>query len=74
MSESDLIYPSDINIDANDQIGNLLFKETTLKEYEKQIIQYFLNKYNQDVIMVSKKLDIGKSTIYRMMQRGELIK
>ena len=74
MSESDLIYPSDINIDASDQIGNLLFKETTLKEYEKQIIQYFLNKYNQDVIAVSKKLDIGKSTIYRMMQRGELIK
>ncbi len=74
MSESDLIYPSDINIDASDQIGNLLFKETTLKEYEKQIIQYFLDKYNQDVIAVSKKLDIGKSTIYRMMQRGELIK
>lgn len=74
MSESDLIYPSDINIDASDQIGNLLSKETTLKEYEKQIIQYFLNKYNQDVIAVSKKLDIGKSTIYRMMQRGELIK
>jgi len=74
MSESDLIYPSDINIDASDQFGNLLFKETTLKEYEKQIIQYFLNKYNQDVIAVSKKLDIGKSTIYRMMQRGELIK
>lgn len=74
MSESDLIYPSDINIDASDQIGNLLFNETTLKEYEKQIIQYFLNKYNQDVIAVSKKLDIGKSTIYRMMQRGELIK
>lgn len=74
MSESDLIYPSDINIDTTDQIGNLLFKETTLKEYEKQIIQYFLNKYNQDVIAVSKKLDIGKSTIYRMMQRGELIK
>jgi transcriptional regulator with PAS, ATPase and Fis domain len=45
-----------------------------LKEYENKIIQHFLNKYNQDVILVAKKLGIGKSTIYRMMQNGEIIK
>jgi len=74
MAEKDIIGASDINIDNNDQLGNLLNKETSLKEYERQIIQFFLNKYNQDVIMVSKKLDIGKSTIYRMMQKGEITK
>jgi transcriptional regulator with PAS, ATPase and Fis domain len=55
-------------------MGNLLSNEHTLKEYETQIIQYFLNKYDQDVILVAKKLDIGKSTIYRMMQKGDIIK
>ncbi len=74
MAEDDTIQDSEINIDISNHIGNLLNTETSLKEYEKQIIQYFLNKYNQDVILVSKKLDIGKSTIYRMMQKGEIIK
>ena len=74
MAEKETILASDINIDNSDHIGNLLNKETSLKEYERQIIQFFLNKYNQDVLMVSKKLDIGKSTIYRMMQKGEISK
>ncbi|WP_439505871.1 sigma-54-dependent transcriptional regulator [Sediminibacterium sp.] len=74
MSENNIIQPEDINIENISQLGNLLSTETSLKEYEKKIIQFFLKKYNNDVILVAKKLDIGKSTIYRMMQNGELIK
>jgi transcriptional regulator with PAS, ATPase and Fis domain len=47
-------------------------KEIPLREYERQIIQHYLDKYNRDVLLVAKKLDIGKSTIYRMIQNGEL--
>ncbi|WP_126969445.1 sigma-54-dependent transcriptional regulator [Gynurincola endophyticus] len=53
-------------------IDDLLNQERTLKEYEHQIIQYFLDKYNNDVLLVAKKLDVGKSTLYRMIQAGEL--
>lgn len=74
MAETDTIQANEINIDNADHLGNLLSHELTLKEYETQIIQYFLNKYDQDVILVAKKLDIGKSTIYRMMQKGDIIK
>ncbi len=74
MADGDTINEKDINIDHPGSIGNLLNKETSLREYETQIIQHFLNKYNQDVTIVSKKLDIGKSTIYRMMQNGEVNK
>ncbi len=74
MAETDTIQANEINIDNADHMGNLLSNEHTLKEYETQIIQYFLNKYDQDVILVAKKLDIGKSTIYRMMQKGDIIK
>ena len=55
-------------------LSNLFYKEISLREYECQIIQYFLEKYNKDVLVVAKKLDIGKSTIYRMIQNGELKK
>lgn len=47
--------------------------EKTLREYTIEIIRYFLNKYNRDVLLVAKKLDIGKSTIYKMIKDGELV-
>ncbi|HEU4608866.1 MAG TPA: sigma-54-dependent Fis family transcriptional regulator, partial [Chitinophagaceae bacterium] len=53
-------------------INDLMTKERSLKEYELQIIQHFLDKYDRDVLLVAKKLDVGKSTIYRMIQAGEL--
>ena len=40
----------------------------TMEEYKYQIVFHFLEKYNNDVQLVAKKLDIGKSTIYRMLQ------
>lgn len=73
MSDDDVINDENINLESNSNFGNLLNKETTLREYEIQIIQYFLNKYDQDVLGVAKKLDIGKSTIYRMLQSGEIV-
>lgn len=63
----------DTNVFANG-LSNLLGREISLREYECHIIQYFLEKYNKDVLLVAKKLDIGKSTIYRMIQNGELRK
>lgn len=73
MSDDDVINEGNINLESNSNFGNLLNKETTLREYEIQIIQHFLNKYDQDVLGVAKKLDIGKSTIYRMLQSGEIV-
>jgi len=55
-------------------LSHLFNKEISLREYECQIIQYYLEKYNKDVLLVAKKLDIGKSTIYRMIQNGEITK
>jgi DNA-binding NtrC family response regulator len=55
-------------------LSHLFHKEISLREYECQIIQYYLEKYNKDVLLVAKKLDIGKSTIYRMIQNGEITK
>lgn len=63
----------DANVFTNG-LSNLLGREISLREYECHIIQYFLEKYNKDVLLVAKKLDIGKSTIYRMIQNGELRK
>ncbi|HFC00669.1 MAG TPA: hypothetical protein ENJ53_07675 [Phaeodactylibacter sp.] len=43
-------------------------KEMTFEEYKSIIIHHYLKKYNHDIQVVSNKLDIGKSTIYRMLK------
>jgi two-component system response regulator AtoC len=72
MSDEELILPEHITLNASTSISDLLNRETTLKEFESQIIQHYLDKYDKDVLLVARKLDIGKSTIYRMIQNGEL--
>lgn len=46
--------------------------EKTLREYSIDVIVYYLNKYNQNVVKVAEKLDISKSTIYNMIKSGEI--
>ncbi len=72
MSDGDIIETQHIMLSGNANSSQLLMKEIPLREYERQIIQHYLDKYNRDVLLVAKKLDIGKSTIYRMIQNGEL--
>lgn len=44
----------------------------TLRAYTCDIIKYYLEKNDGDVIATAKLLDIGKSTIYKMKKAGEL--
>jgi DNA-binding NtrC family response regulator len=53
--------------------SNLLIQEDkTMKEYNVFIIEHYLKKYDRNVLRVAQKLDIGKSTIYKMIQKNEL--
>ncbi len=72
MADGKEILPEHFNINMNGSVAGLFNKEMTLKEYEVQILQHYLDKYEKDVLLVAKKLDIGKSTIYRMIQSGDL--
>lgn len=72
MSDGSVIEPEHISVNLNASVNDLLNTEKSLKQYEIEIIQHFLDKYDKDVLLVAKKLDIGKSTIYRMIQAGEV--
>lgn len=50
----------------------LLTEEKTLREYTADIIKSYLRKYDNNVVRVADKLDIGKSTIYKMIQNKEI--
>ncbi|WP_347158790.1 sigma-54-dependent transcriptional regulator [Pontibacter chitinilyticus] len=72
LSDDEVIRDEDINFTANNAAKDFLATERTLKAYTTEIIQRFLDKYDHNVLLVADKLDVGKSTLYRMIQNNEL--
>lgn len=68
MTDTDVIDDDHISFNSTGSIDTLLQAEMPLRDYTNKIVRYFLDKYNNDVVTVAKKLNIGKSTIYRMLQ------
>ena len=72
LTNSDIIDENDISFNTTNTITDFLLEENTLKVYINKIIKHYLQKYDNNILMVAKKLDIGKSTIYRMIKHNEI--
>jgi DNA-binding NtrC family response regulator len=70
LSDGDTIEASHININPLSLRQNILSQEKTLQEYNEEIILYFINKY-KNVREVARRLDVGKSTLYRYLKDQE---
>lgn len=73
MCDDHTIEADDIIYNSPDKMQNVLTKEMTLREYQAEIVKNYLDKYNNNVIKVARKLDVGKSTIYRMIKSGDVV-
>lgn len=71
ISEEGLIEAEDVNLNHLQKDGQFLLEEMTLKDYTFQIIRHYLKKYDDNVLKVAEKLDIGKSSIYRYLKEME---
>lgn len=67
------IKPDDITYNSAKPGEVFTMEQKTLRQYTCDIIKYFLKKYDDDVMLVADKLDIGKSTIYKMLQQKEIV-
>jgi DNA-binding NtrC family response regulator len=71
MCENHEILPDDLTFTSINNTDFFLSEEKTLKEYSSEIIFHYLKKNGNDVLKTAKKLDIGKSTIYNLIQSLE---
>ncbi len=71
MANGHEVMSEDINFNSISKETNFLFEEMSLRDYTFKIIRYFLDKYDNNVLKVADKLDIGKSTIYRYLKEME---
>jgi len=68
LSETEMIEPADIVIDRGDPLSDVANDNLTLREYQVKIIKATLKKNNDDIKLAADKLDIGISTIYRILK------
>lgn len=73
LAEKGIIEEKDLNYNSvSDEMDNLVDEGLSLKEYNRRIIQHYLKKYQNNVVQVAQKLEVGKSTLYRMIKNKEL--
>ena len=72
MSDTNEIKEEDITFQSLNNKDLLSTSDLTLREYTNNIIQYTLNNTNKNVIETAKKLDIGKSKIYNLINSGDI--
>jgi len=70
-NDEQYIYPGDIKFNTVMRDDQFNYENMTLKEYNLKIIRNYLDKYNNNVMEVARRLDIGKSTIYRYLKEME---
>lgn len=71
MSDEDFIGEEHINFPEVDPLSGLLSSEMTLRSYTFKILNYYLDKHDNNIIKIAQILDVGKSTIYRMIKEQE---
>ena len=71
MSEEQEIRPQDITFNSTARMESFLYQEMTMQEFMYRIIRHYLNKYENNVLEVARRLDIGKSSLYRYLKEME---
>ena len=76
MSDGKTIEAHDISLFPTALSDHFIHSKTekTLRQYSVDIINFYMHKYDNNVVEVAQRLDIGKSTIYNMIQAGEIKK
>lgn len=73
LTDGDELKAQDISFNSPLSSESMMLKEMTLQAYTYTIIRNYLNKYDNNVLEVARRLDIGKSSIYRYLKEMERI-
>ncbi|MES2381646.1 MAG: sigma-54 dependent transcriptional regulator [Bacteroidota bacterium] len=68
MCDDYVITENNLTFNTEKSLNSLLMQEMTLDDYNNLIIKSYLERYSDNVLAVARKLNIGKSTIYRILK------
>jgi DNA-binding NtrC family response regulator len=73
MADDQTIKPGNITFASTSRPESFFLQEMKMQEYMYHIIRHFLNKYDNNVLEVANRLDIGKSSLYRYLKEMEAV-
>jgi DNA-binding NtrC family response regulator len=66
------ISASDLTLSrSDDMMPELMTESLSLREYNYKIVRFYLNRCEDDTAKVAEKLNIGQSTVYRLLKEFE---
>lgn len=68
LASGNQIEPEDIMLASSNVLPDVIGEELTLRAYNRRIVQLYLARYDNNIRLVAEKLDIGQTTIYRMLK------
>ncbi|SFW75849.1 sigma-54-dependent transcriptional regulator [Chitinophaga sancti] len=72
LCNGDEIIPEDIRFSGTRARLVGWQEDKTMEDYYIDIVQAFLKKYDNNVVLVARKLKIGKSTIYKLINNNKI--
>jgi two-component system response regulator AtoC len=72
MCDGKEITEGDIKFSTTKGKSFAMTEEKTMEQYYIDIVESFLKKYNNNVVKVATRLAVGKSTIYKMINNGQI--
>lgn len=72
LSDQDQIEDQHLILQESNKLEDVFNEELTLKEANRRLIQFYMDKYLNNIPKVASILDIGKSSIYRMIKEQEI--
>jgi DNA-binding NtrC family response regulator len=71
MSDTNEIHASDLTIQPQEFLSEILQRDLTMREYEIALVKHFMKRFNDSTKMVADKLEIGQTTVYRLLKEAE---
>jgi DNA-binding NtrC family response regulator len=67
MASDSEITASDITLDTQDALPDLMTQNLSLREYNQKIVNHYMDKFNGNTKQVAEALCIGQTTVYRLL-------
>ncbi|TXC78604.1 sigma-54-dependent transcriptional regulator [Luteibaculum oceani] len=71
LSNGEEIEAEDISLQNADLLQTQLQKEKSMRQYEIEIVQHYMKKYDDNTKKVAEVLSIGQTTVYRLLKEAE---
>lgn len=71
MSSGNDVNAGDLQLSTNDALPNVLTEEITLREYNRRIVNLYMEKCDNNTRLVADKLGIGQTTVYRLLKEDK---